>query len=284
MDAPDLTDLFEDLQSTIGYRFQQAELLQAALTHSSVAPSRQLSNERLEFLGDSALGLVVCLEIYKRYPDFCEGELTKIKSAVVSRKTCAMIGKRMGLERFLLLGKGVRGRENLPASMHAAGFEAIIGAILLDAGFEQAQLFILPQIIPFIEAAVASKHQLNYKSQLQHIVQKALSTSPTYEVVEEQGPDHCKCFEIRVNVNGTAYRSAWGRSKKEAEQLAAYHALVALGELDPKNEGQHQAYAGDPFLALEASEWAAANALNPPNPLPTNHTDTPALPAHQWAN
>lgn len=258
----DVDQALQACQEAIGYRFNNLELLKAAITHASIAPCRQASNERLEFLGDSALGMAVCMEVFRRYPDFCEGELTKIKSAVVSRKTCASISKKISLDKHLLLGKGVGEKESIPSSMMAAVLESVIGAILLDSSFEAAQAFILRHIGPYIDAAVASKHQLNYKSQLQQHSQKMLGQSPTYEIVEEQGPDHSKCFEVCVRIADRTFRSAWGRNKKDAEQQAAFHALVALGLLNEEEEFSRQVMVSDPFLQLESSSSDEVEAIN----------------------
>src|SRR5207249_5483337 len=133
-------------------------LLREALTHASVAPSRQVSNERLEFLGDAVLGMIVCHYLFKTYPDYLEGELTKVKSSVVSRRTCAEIAKALGLPDLLLLGKGMGSRIHLPSSVAAAVFEALIGALYLDAGLEKTQAFVLKYTLPHIEDSVSSEH------------------------------------------------------------------------------------------------------------------------------
>jgi ribonuclease-3 len=223
-------------QSELGYSFRDASLLEAALTHASVASTRLASNERLEFLGDSVLGLVTCQYLFDHYPEYLEGELTKVKSSVVSGKTCAEIAERIGLTRHLLLGNGISSRAKLPMSVAAAALEALIAAISLDGGFEKAREFVLRHIVPDIERAVASEHQQNYKSQLQQHAQKELGVTPAYELLDEKGPDHSKCFEVAVCISGQRFPSAWGPSKKEAEQKAAYNALVAMG-LAPEEEG-----------------------------------------------
>lgn len=215
-------------QQAIGYTFQDLTLAEAAVTHASLADSRVESNERLEFFGDAVLGMVVCEELYRRFPDYLEGELTKIKSAVVSRKTCEVVARQRGLDVCILLGKGISDREQLPGSLLAAVYEALIGAMYLDGGLEVARRFILQDMTEHIIAAAESENQHNYKSHLQQHVQKYIGSTPMYEVLDEKGPDHNKCFEICVVVANKRYPSAWGLSKKEAEQKAALNALREL--------------------------------------------------------
>ncbi|MCK6455711.1 MAG: ribonuclease III [Phycisphaerae bacterium] len=228
-------DLLDRCEAAVDHRFANRDLLRQALTHASVAESRVASNERLEFLGDAVLGVVVCEYLHANYPGYLEGDLTKIKSAVVSRKTCAEMAGALGLPGMLYLGKGMSSNGNgLPESLAAAAFEAIVAAIYLDAGLEATKRFILRHIVPHIERAVASAHQRNYKSQLQQMAQRGLTATPTYELLDEKGPDHSKCFEVAVNIGGQRFASAWGTSKKEAEQKAAYEALRALQLVEPE--------------------------------------------------
>ena len=215
-------------QEAIGYPFNDPSLLSIALTHASVASNRLKSNERLEFLGDAILGMVVCRYLFDKYPEYLEGELTKIKSAVVSRKTCAEIADELGLGRFLFLGNGVAVRSKLPLSLSAAVLESLIAAMALDGGLEPVTAFILKHMVPHIESAVASEHQNNYKSQLQQHAQRVNGETPVYDLLDEKGPDHSKCFEVAVCIGARRFPSAWGASKKDAEQKAAYNALVDL--------------------------------------------------------
>jgi ribonuclease-3 len=239
------TEALQAVQDAIGYHFQDVKLLIAALTHASIADARVNSNERLEFVGDAILGMVVCNELYQRFPDYLEGELTKIKSAVVSRRTCAEISRELGLPRFLFIGKGMNGRAALPHSLAAAVYESLIAAIYLDSNnLEVTREFILRSAAAHIHAAAESEHQRNFKSQLQQHAQKALSATPIYELLDEKGPDHSKCFEVGVVIKGKRYGSAWGPSKKEAEQKAAYLALRALGVVKP-----HQEFEDEPATA-----------------------------------
>jgi len=221
-------DALERCEEAIGYRFKNPALLRAALTHASVASNRLESNERLEFLGDAILGMVVCQYLYDHYPDYLEGSLTKIKSAVVARKTCAEIAESLGLSKCLFLGNGISGRAKLPTSLPAGVFESLIAAMAIDGGPEQVKQFILRHMIPHIEQAVASEYQHNHKSQLQQYAQKTLGATPVYEFLDEKGPDHSKCFEVAVCIGDQRFPSAWGPNKKEAEQKAAYNALVEL--------------------------------------------------------
>ena len=215
-------------QEIIGYEFTHPKLLRQAMTHSSAASTRAASNERLEFLGDAVLGMVICHEIYDREPGLLEGEMTKIKSSVVSRQTCARIAQAMGMAELLVLGKGVNGSSSLPTSLAAAAFEAVIGAIFIDGGYEPSRRFILQSTAEAIEAATKSQHQRNYKSLLQQHAQRHGSQTPQYELLDEKGPEHAKCFEIAVRLNGRRFPSAWGSSKKHAEQRAALEAVQEL--------------------------------------------------------
>lgn len=221
-------DALNRCQDAIGIRFKDPSLLESALTHASIANSRLESNERLEFLGDSILGMVVCRYLYDTYPEYLEGELTKIKSAVVSGKTCAKVSEQIGLDDCLFLGNGISARAKLPTSVMAAVFESLVAAVALDAGPDVAREMILRYMIPFIDIAAACEHQQNFKSQLQHYSQKELGITPAYELLDEKGPDHSKCFEVAVRIGSQRFPGAWGPSKKEAEQKAAFAALVQL--------------------------------------------------------
>lgn len=244
----------EAVQEAVGRRFRDGLILREALTHASSADSRALSNERLEFLGDAVLGLVVCEELHRRFPDALEGELTKIKSSVVSRKTCAEIIAAMGLDEHLLLGKGMLHHATLPSSVSAAMLEALVGAIYLDAGAHDGGLiavrdFLMPLIEPLIRDAAECGHQQNFKSVLQQHAQDRLGVVPAYVLLDEQGPDHAKCFEVCVQLGVDRYESAWGQSKKDAEQRAALHALTALGVVERDDAGTLRLVDADTALA-----------------------------------
>ena len=163
--------------------------------------------------------------------------MTKIKSAVVSRKVCAEIAMELDLNRILQVGKGMSGG-SLPDSVSGAAYEAIIGAIYLDSDFETAQSFVLRSIGIRIDEAASSTHQDNYKSVLQQIGQKIAGFAPAYIVLDEKGPDHAKCFEICVELSGRRFSSKWGASKKQAEQLAALEALKELEFAEEFEDGR----------------------------------------------
>ena len=222
-------ELAQQLEKKLQYGFSNRTLLKKALTHSSASARKLDSNERLEFLGDSILGLVICQALYERFPNYLEGDLTKIKSKLVSRKTCSLIAGLLDLDSVLNIGLGMQKSRALKGSIAAATLEAIIAAICLDGGFEKAKEFILRHFGPLINQADAAQHQENYKSLLQQYAQQNLNHSVTYEILDEKGPDHNKCFESAVVIDRKRYPSAWGTTKKEAQQAAAYNALVELG-------------------------------------------------------
>lgn len=234
MDAKEIAAAEELLE----YSFTDKNLLTQALTHASIAMDRLQSNERLEFLGDMVLGMVVCEFLYTNFDDLLEGDLTKIKSSVVSRRTCAVVALEMQLEELLLLGKGMDGQRSLPRSIVAAVYEALIGAIYLDGGLEPARDFVLAGMKPHIENAEQSGHQSNFKSVLQQTVQQQFSSTPQYVVLDEQGPDHAKCFEVCVEIGARRFASTWGASKKQAEQQAALEALLELGVVERTETGE----------------------------------------------
>jgi ribonuclease-3 len=217
-----------DCQAVIGYAFRDPSLLREALTHASGANHRLASNERLEFLGDAILGAVVCELLFRKFPDYQEGELTRIKSVVVSRLTCAKISEVLELDEYLVMGKGMGQHERTPSSVLADVFESLIGAIFLDGGIESARRFIVTHIEPEIDAAVEGNGGINYKSNLQQVAQRQFGATPTYLLLDEKGPDHSKCFKITALIGRQRYSPAWGRNKKEAEQRAALNALCQL--------------------------------------------------------
>jgi ribonuclease-3 len=225
-------EALQQIEQIIGYKFSNRKILTKALTHSSAADNRLLSNERLEFLGDSILGMVICQILFERFPGYLEGDLTKIKSMLVSRSTCAQVAKELGLQKFLKVGKGLASDRALSGSLAAGLLEAIIAAIYIDSGFGAVRSVILRTFGQSIDQADAEQAQGNFKSLLQQYSQQQLNTTPVYELLDEKGPDHDKCFECQVVVADRHFSSAWGRSKKEAEQKAACNALVELGILE----------------------------------------------------
>lgn len=228
----------ETAERAIGYKFKNTCLLVKALMHASVTDARIDSNERLEFLGDSVLGLVTSERIFTLFPDLLEGEMTKIKSTAVSRRTCADIADAMGLLDLLLLGKGMRGGAPLPRSLSAAALEAVIAAIYLDGGLDAARTFLTPHLDPCIHKAARLGHQENFKSVLQQHAQQQLNATPHYRVIDEQGPDHAKSFKIAVEIDGRRFPPQWGQSKKRAEQLAALEALREIGLIERTKDGE----------------------------------------------
>lgn len=227
-------DIQQQAEQSLQYVFTSAELLKVALTHASIAESRLQSNERMEFLGDAILDMIICEELYRRFPQYLEGDLTKVKSAVVSRRTCCEVALELGLQDVLIIGKGISSREQMPPSLAANVYEAVVAAIYLDGGFEAAKTFVLRTMSSKIDAIASSNHQQNYKAVLQQHAQKILGATPIYELLDEKGPDHSKCFEVCVSVDGRRFTSAWGPNKKQAEQKAALMALEELGLYDTK--------------------------------------------------
>lgn len=174
------------------------------------------------------MGSIVCEELFRRYPDNAEGELTRIKSVIVSRATCAKITHGLGLDSFLLLGKGLTNGRRIPNSISAAAFEAVIGAMYLDGGRDAARDFVLGCVDELIHQVSDLTAGMNYKSVLQQVSQKTFGETPVYHVLDEKGPDHSKCFKVCASIGDTRYCSAWGPSKKAAEQRAASNALAEI--------------------------------------------------------
>ena len=235
--APGTVEALERCQLTLGYRFRDDSLLKSALVHASGADHPLASNERLEFLGDAILGFVICEALYRRFPDESEGGLTRIKSAVVSRRTCARISRGLGLDAFLVLGKGMGPSDRAPDSVLADVFESLAGAIHLDGGIAAASEFILRLMAAEIEAAADEAGSQNYKSALQQSSQRQFGQTPTYMVLNEEGPDHSKRFQVAAQIGPRSYPPAWGSNKKAAEQKAALNALSVLaGDPVPESE------------------------------------------------
>ena len=227
-------ELRERAEQVLGHRFKNPDLLKEALTHASIADNRLDSNERMEFLGDAVLDLIVCEALYHRFPSYQEGDLTKVKSAVVSRRTCAEVANETGLTDLLIIGKGISSRSSMPSSLAAAVYESIVAAVYLDGGFEVVKEYVLRTMTPKLEEIASNDHQQNFKAMLQQHAQKQLGATPMYELLDEKGPDHSKCFEICVCIEGRRFTSAWGPNKKMAEQKAALLALEDLGVLEAK--------------------------------------------------
>jgi ribonuclease-3 len=238
-----MQEKIELCQERIGYRFTDPSLVASALTHASVASSRTHSNERMEFLGDAILGMVVCEHVFRTYPEYLEGDLTKIKSIVVSRRICAKVSKALGLEECLVVGRGMM-RHGMPRSLLSDVFEAVVAAVFLDGGLNRVRPFILHHLETEIRLAAEGHSGGNYKSMLQQLAQGSLKGTPVYRLVGESGPDHSKYFEVAAEISGRRFTSAWGRNKKEAEQRAAGNALAEL-------RGEEAPYASNSFLNLQ---------------------------------
>ena len=223
--------MIKDLENAIGYRFGNITLLQNALSHSSFANERWhdslKSNERLEFLGDSILGMVVAEFLYRNYPDRPEGELTRMRADMVCENSLAKVANQIGLGQHMLLGHGEEqggGRER--ASILADAVESVIAACFLDGGMEPARNF----IDRFVLCNVPEQRMRNadYKTALQELIQQQKNQVLTYELTGESGPDHDKHFCVQVLLNGSPIGSGEGTSKKRAEQDAARDAMEKL--------------------------------------------------------
>ena len=223
--------MIKDLEAAIGYQFRDISLLQNALAHSSYANERWhnslMSNERLEFLGDSILGMCVAEYLYCTFPDRTEGELTRMRADMVCEQTLANVAGRIGLGAHLLLGKGEeQGGGRTRNSILADAVESVIAASFLDGGMDAAKQFIQKYIL--VEVPVKKLHNVDYKTGLQELVQQKKNQVLTYTLVGESGPDHDKHFEVEVRLNGKVVGLGSGSSKKRAEQDAARVAMESL--------------------------------------------------------
>ena len=227
----------EQLEKAIGYTFNDKNILLVALTHSSYANEHKTQkkpcecNERLEFLGDSVLSLIVSEHIFEEYGKRPEGDLTKIRSLVVCSRSLASLAKKINLGDYLFLGKGEEesGR-NKPTILENA-FEALIAAIYVDSNNSKEQVgkFLLPLILPEINAAANDQIAYDYKTSLQQFIQATSKEKIQYVLVGESGPDHAKTFEVEVRLNSNIIGKGKGKTKREAEQAAAKEALALFG-------------------------------------------------------
>ncbi|NCB29367.1 MAG: ribonuclease III [Clostridia bacterium] len=224
------------LMDKIGYHFQNDALFQTAMTHSSYANEhrerRLHNNERLEFLGDSVLGFVTADYLFNKYPELPEGELTKLRAAVVCEQALYEIAKELGIDGEIKLGHGEEtggGRQR--PSILADATEALLGAIYLDGGIEPARAFVLDFVPRKAEYARRGGMFKDYKTMLQEIVQKSKQETLEYRLAGEEGPDHDKTFTMQLLLNSNIFATGAGRSKKEAEQMAAKQALELMGEV-----------------------------------------------------
>lgn len=224
----------EDFEAKIGYTFRDKKLLQTALTHSSYAnevkEKRCVNNERLEFLGDAVLGIVVAEYLFFHNSHVPEGELTRLRAMMVCEKSLHEFALQIGLGQYLRLGRGEEnsgGRER--SSILADAFEAVIAAVYIDGGFEPARKYVTSFADRFFSTRIKSNLK-DYKTALQEIVQKNKSERLEYVLVAEKGPDHDKEFVVEVHLNSNVIGEGRGGSKKEAEQLAAKEALSLMGK------------------------------------------------------
>lgn len=226
-----------EFQSLVGYKFNKIYIINEALTHSSYANESRnkyiYNNERLEFLGDSVLSIVVSEYIYLKYNNLPEGELTKVRASVVCEPSLAEQAKKIDLGKYLLLGKGeeVTGGRNR-VSILADAFEAVIGALYLDGGMDIASKFVLSTLSNSIELASKGKLFRDYKTDLQELLQSKYDDKISYKVTGETGPDHNKTFEVEVLLGENVLGRGQGKSKKEAEQMAAKIALEKVNVED----------------------------------------------------
>ena len=230
-------DSFEKLEKALGYHFRNCKLLAQALTHSSRKNDLLFCNERMEFFGDALLGAVVSEFLYRNLPDDTEGELTRVKSLVVSRPTLVRIAEQLNIEEYLNVAKGVAvsrqrkkaGRKKvLPKSLLSNAFEALIAAVYLDGGMRATRQFIMRHMRAEIDKASTSDRMHNYKSALQQYTQRELGIMPVYRVTSEEGPDHGKMFEVVTVLKRKRYGTGRGATKKDAEQEAARQTLIML--------------------------------------------------------
>jgi ribonuclease-3 len=219
----------ESLESRLGYKFRNSLLLAEAMTHPSLAYESQrphFDNQRLEFLGDAVLQLILTEDLYRMFPDFPEGRLTKLRSQLVSRRALARFALSIDLGSYVLLGKGEEatgGRRRM--STLADGFEALIGAVYLDIGYTGARDLVLRLFQSEIEALAGSPEERNPKGELQECLQAIHPQAPSYRMLGESGPDHRKVFQAEVSWRGLVLATGKGKSKKEAEARAASEAL-----------------------------------------------------------
>ena len=223
----------QELERKLNYAFRNPALLQEALNHSSYANEHRAahlhSNERLEFLGDSVLGFVTAEFLFQRHPEAPEGDLTRIRAALVCEQSLYEVAQRLGLGQYLKLGRGEEvggGRER--TSILADAVEAVFAAVYLDGGMDAARALIHRCLLDAQRESVVEERRRDYKTALQELVQRQADQTLTYRMVDEQGPDHAKTFRAEVLLNGEAIGSGSGHSKKEAEQAAARAAMEAL--------------------------------------------------------
>ncbi len=234
---PDRNDLSR-LEERLGCLFQDQQLLQTALTHKSFTnenpcPGRE-NNERLEFLGDSVLSLIISQYLYRKFPELTEGDLSKIRANLVNENTLSAVAKEIGLGACLFLGKGEEGTGGRTKhSLLSDALEAVIGGIYLDRGIREVTRVVVTHFRKKIQKAVEQKQPFDYKTTFQEVCQERFGTLPTYTLTRTSGPDHNRVFVMELSVNGEALGIGSGKSKKEAQQQAAFFALEKLRKQQP---------------------------------------------------
>jgi len=221
------------LQNTLGIKFRDISLLERSLVHRSYLNENQdiesVSNERLEYLGDAVLGFIVAEKLYKDFPDYDEGRMTRLRSVLVRRETLARISRSINLGEYLFLGKGedISGGRNKSANL-ASALEAVIAAVYLDQGIVKTRKMIIKLVGEEWQKAIKKPAVIDYKSRLQELVQSREQKIPSYQVTGTSGPDHIKTFSVEVRLGDQVLGSGSGKSKKEAETEAAREALAKL--------------------------------------------------------
>jgi len=234
--ANGLIDAIALLEDRIGYQFADSDLAATSLTHASARTETMLPNERLEFLGDAVLGLVVGLELYNRHPDQPEGELSRMKATTVSRHALHTVAQSWRLKELLFLGPGFRDADDVPPSVVADAVEAVLGAVYIDGGLDAVTTIVLDEFEPLMSSAAAGRRSRNAKSELQAFTQGELGQTPHYHLLAERGPDHRKQFTIAAVLAGVRVAVATGRNKRSAEQRAARNAMHLLRDAVGRHE------------------------------------------------
>ena len=224
-------------QEKIGYFFSNIELLRHALRHSSSTQQKDENNERLEFFGDAILDFIICEELFVRCPEHSEGAMTDIKGEIVSRKVIGRVLKGLEVRPVMLLGKGIAASKNLPVSLYANMFEAIVAAIYLDSDLAHVRRVVLDLLGSEIEIAIKTVNNQNFKSLVQELVQKEKSGNLSYSIIATSGPEHDKTFTVELSLNTVPIGRGSGRNRKIAEQAAAeaaYHSGILSEQLRPE--------------------------------------------------
>ena len=229
MDNCDSWDLrLQNVENQLGYKFLDPTLVKNACTHPSLLnelPHQEMGNQRLEFLGDAVLGLIVAKHLFDIVPEMNEGQMTRLRARIVDKNACCEYARSLQISQFLRLG---RGEQSLTSAILADFFEALVGAIFCDGGFSPTQNFVLRVCSTFIERAVAGQEEIDFKSKLQIRSQKQFQQTPVYAIFSKVGPAHRMLITVRVLIGDQIWGDGTGNSKKSAEQRAARSALIKL--------------------------------------------------------